>query len=68
MAAMNTSPWHGHFRGDPLSLPFTASVAHRFSHATHHRGQIIAALTEIGQPCPELDMVYFLMAEQATKA
>ena len=68
MAAIKTSPWHGHFRGAPISLPFTASVAHRFNHTNHHRGQIIAALTEIGQPCPELDMVYFLLAEQAPKA
>ena len=68
MATMNTSLWHGHFRGDPLSLSFSGSVAHRFNHTNHHRGQITAALTEIGQPCPELDMVYFLMAEQATKA
>jgi hypothetical protein len=25
-------------------------------------------LTAMGQPCPELDMVYFLLAEQAPKA
>ena len=68
MAAMNTSHWHGHFRGDPFSLSFSGSVAHRFSHATHHRRQITAALTEIGQPCPELDMVYFFLTEQASKA
>ena len=68
MAAMNTYPWHGHFRGAPLSLPFMASVAHRFNHTNHHRGQITAALTCLGYDCPELDMVYFLLAEQATKA
>jgi uncharacterized damage-inducible protein DinB len=52
-------------RGTPASLPFAATLAHVFNHGTHHRGQITAALTALGQPCPELDLVYFLQTEAA---
>lgn len=50
-------------RGTAASLPFAATLAHVFNHGTHHRGQITAALTALGQPCPELDLVYFLQTE-----
>jgi len=55
-------------KGVPQSLPFAATLAHVFNHSTHHRGQITAALTHLGYDCPELDMVYFLQAEQVSKA
>lgn len=51
-------------KGETVSLPLAATLAHVFNHATHHRGQITAALTRLGQPCPVLDLVYFLRAEQ----
>jgi uncharacterized damage-inducible protein DinB len=47
-------------RGQVMSLPFAPTLAHVFNHGTHHRGQITAALTALGQPSPELDLVYFL--------
>ena len=49
--------------GQPVSLPFAATLAHVFNHGTHHRGQITAALTAMGQACPELDMVTMLQQE-----
>ncbi|WP_347484404.1 DinB family protein [Vandammella animalimorsus] len=53
-------------RGQAASLPFALTLAHVFNHGTHHRGQITAALTALGHPCPELDLVYMLQEE--TKA
>lgn len=53
-------------RGAEVSLPFALTLAHVFNHGTHHRGQITAALTALGQPCPELDLVYFLQSENTT--
>jgi uncharacterized damage-inducible protein DinB len=47
-------------RGVGQSLPFSATLAHVFNHGTHHRGQITAALTHLGAPSPELDLVFFL--------
>jgi uncharacterized damage-inducible protein DinB/GNAT superfamily N-acetyltransferase len=50
-------------KGQALSLPFAATLAHVFNHGTHHRGQITAALTAMGHPCPVLDLVYMLVEE-----
>ena len=50
-------------RGQDVTLPFAATLAHVFNHGTHHRGQITAALTGLGQPSPVLDLVYMLQEE-----
>lgn len=50
-------------RGVAQSLPFALTLAHVFNHATHHRGQITAAITAMGHECPELDLVWMLQAE-----
>jgi uncharacterized damage-inducible protein DinB/GNAT superfamily N-acetyltransferase len=49
--------------GQPVTLPFAATLAHVFNHGTHHRGQITAALTAQGHAGPELDMVKMLQQE-----
>jgi len=52
-------------KGVLMSLPFAPTLAHVFNHGTHHRGQISAALTAMGRPAPEMDIVYMLQAEAA---
>jgi uncharacterized damage-inducible protein DinB len=49
--------------GQAITLPFAAAMTHVFNHGTHHRGQITAALTMLGQPSPVLDLVYMLLEE-----
>jgi uncharacterized damage-inducible protein DinB len=49
--------------GQAMSLPFVGALTHVFNHGTHHRGQITAALTMLGQPCPELDLVWMLQED-----
>ena len=51
--------------GQAVSLPFAATLTHVFNHGTHNRGQISAALTMMGKPCPELDFVRMLQEDQS---
>lgn len=50
-------------QGREHSYPLKFLLAHVFNHATHHRGQVSAALTQAGLPAPVMDLPYFLMEE-----
>ena len=50
-------------RGVPQSLPFAPTLGHVFNHGTHHRGQITAAITAMGHPCPEIDLIWMMQAQ-----
>lgn len=51
--------------GQALTLPFAETLGHVFNHATHHRGQVTAALTAMGHASPELDWVRLLQSRSA---
>lgn len=46
--------------GEQRELPMLMVLAHAFNHATHHRGQVTAVMTRLGQPAPVLDIPYVL--------
>ena len=52
--------------GQAKSLPYAQTLGHVFNHATHHRGQITAALTTMGYASPELDWVRMLQLQAAS--
>ena len=49
--------------GQATSLPYAQTLGHVYNHATHHRGQITAALTAMGHASPELDWVRMLQLQ-----
>lgn len=51
--------------GQARSLPMAAALLHAFNHATHHRGQITAAITQLGFEVPPLDLPFLIFEEQA---
>jgi uncharacterized damage-inducible protein DinB len=46
-----------------MTEPLGGMLAHVFNHQTHHRGQIHAILTSLGQPSVVLDMIAFLRTD-----
>ncbi|MEM9781975.1 MAG: DinB family protein [Pseudomonadota bacterium] len=46
-------------RGAQITAVAGALMAHLFNHQTHHRGQVHAMLTRLGEDAPALDLIYF---------
>lgn len=48
--------------GQERTLPIPGALLHVFNHATHHRGQITAAISMMGFECQSLDLPHLLYA------
>jgi len=53
--------------GEDVAIPTNLMVANLCNHQTHHRGQVHAMLTSLGQEVPPLDFFPFLMATGRSK-
>lgn len=49
--------------GRPRVLQVASALQHVFNHATHHRGQVTAALSMLGLECQPLDLPLMIFAE-----
>ncbi len=47
-------------KGTGFRNPMTPALLHVFNHATHHRGQISAAVSGFGYDVPEMDLMWYL--------
>jgi uncharacterized damage-inducible protein DinB len=51
--------------GAPRVLPMSVALLHVFNHATHHRGQITAAISMLGFEFQPLDLPFLIFSELA---
>lgn len=49
--------------GQARALPMPAALLHVFNHATHHRGQITAAISMLGFEYQPLDLPFLIFSE-----
>ncbi|AFY57781.1 hypothetical protein Riv7116_5404 [Rivularia sp. PCC 7116] len=50
-------------QGSEKSLQLANILSHIVNHGTHHRGQVSAAITQFGYSAPEIDLPYFIAAQ-----
>jgi len=53
---------------DPVTMQLNVALSHLFNHQTHHRGQAHGVLTNITGEAPPLDLIYFQIDSQTSKA
>jgi uncharacterized damage-inducible protein DinB len=54
--------------GEARVLPMQSALLHVFNHATHHRGQITAAISMLGFEYLSLDIPFLIFSERAQVA
>jgi uncharacterized damage-inducible protein DinB len=50
--------------GQARTLPMSGALLHVFNHATHHRGQITAAISMLGFEYAPLDLAFLMFSER----
>lgn len=50
-------------QGSSKTLQLANILSHVINHGTHHRGQVSAALTQFGYSVPEIDLPFFIAAQ-----
>jgi uncharacterized damage-inducible protein DinB len=71
VAGLDEAGFSRSFTYSPISVPggitqpLAPALFHLFNHQTHHRGQVHAALTGLGEEGPALDMSAFLRERSA---
>jgi uncharacterized damage-inducible protein DinB len=59
-----TLAWYSGALGREVSRPMAMLVTHFFNHQTHHRGQVHALLTGLGEQTGDTDLAFILPAWQ----
>lgn len=58
---LNTVLHYKSITAGACEAPVKMVLGHVFNHQTHHRGHAHACLSRLGQPVPDIDLIYFTL-------